>query len=145
MRALLDANVLINYLLTPLPDRAAGAVIGAATSGAYTLLLMDALVEETRRRIAEKPSLASHIRPEQIDRLWSLLTTVAELLPRIPGPFPPRGRDRKDDYLLAYAIAYRVDYLVSWDNDLRVLDVVEGVQIVSPPEFLGVLRALGRL
>jgi putative PIN family toxin of toxin-antitoxin system len=145
VRALLDASVLINYLLTPVAERAAGSLIRAAIDGAYTLLLMEALAEETRQRVAHKPYLALNIEAGQLDRLWSLLAEVGEMLPRLLGPFPPRGRDPKDDYLLAYALAYRADYVVTWDKDLRDLEEVEGVWIVDPPEFLRILRASGRL
>lgn len=145
LRALLDATVLINYLLTPLPGRAAGAVIAAAANGSFTLLLIAAVFEETRRRVAAKPSLALHIEPEQIDRLWSLLSTVSDVLPSLTGPFPPRSRDRNDDYLLASAIEYEADYLVTWDKDLRDLEAVDGIRIVTPAEFLTILRESGRL
>lgn len=54
-------------------------------------------------------------------------------------------RDPDDDYLIAHALAAGADYLVSWDNDLRDLGFVDGLAIVSPPEFLRILREAGRL
>ena len=52
---------------------------------------------------------------------------------------PSVTRDRKDDYLLAYAVVGRADYLVTGDRDLLVLGEVEGVRIVSPAGFVGAL------
>jgi len=51
---------------------------------------------------------------------------------------PAASRDRKDDYLLAHAIAGRADYLVSGDADLLSVDRVGGVAIVNPAGFLRV-------
>lgn len=41
-------------------------------------------------------------------------------------------------------VVAQADYLVSWDKDLLVLNEVLGVCMVSPPEFLQLLRQDGR-
>ena len=66
--------------------------------------------------------------------------TIATIPPPITQVIPKVGRDFKDDYLLAYASVEEVDYLVSGDEDLQVLKEVNGVRIVSPAEFLKILR-----
>ncbi len=75
----------------------------------------------------------------------AILTTVAELIPRLPEPYPEIGRDRKDDFLIAHGIVSGADYLVSWDKDLLDLKEIDGMRIVSPPEFLRILREAGLL
>jgi predicted nucleic acid-binding protein len=52
-------------------------------------------------------------------------------------------RDIKDDYLLAYALVGRADYLVTGGEDLLVLGDVEGVKIVRPAEFWRVIQERG--
>ena len=49
-------------------------------------------------------------------------------------------RDPDDDMILACAIAVRAGYLVSRDKDLLSLGEYEGIKIVTPETFLGVLR-----
>jgi len=45
------------------------------------------------------------------------------------------SRDPLDDYVLAAAVEGRVEYLVSADNDLLVLETHRGTRIISPDEF----------
>ena len=80
------------------------------------------------------------VRPARLAGLITLLRTIGEHLPAYPPPLPSYTRDRKDDYLIAQALAHRADYLVSADNDLLVLGQVETVQIVSPAAFSALLR-----
>lgn len=68
---------------------------------------------------------------------------LAEEIPRITEELPRIGRDPKDDYLIAHAVAAGAEYLVSWDKDLLDLDAVEGVAIVDPPGLLHAFRAAG--
>jgi predicted nucleic acid-binding protein len=46
-----------------------------------------------------------------------------------------------DDFVLATAIKAQADYLVTYDNDLLVLKHHNGVEIVTPGDFLRALRA----
>lgn len=55
----------------------------------------------------------------------------------------PLSRDSKDDYLLAYAESGGADYLVTYDGDLLALDGAFAFRIVTPPDFLAVLRGVG--
>ena len=49
-------------------------------------------------------------------------------------------QDPYDDNILACAVAAQVDYLVSGDGHLKRLGSYEGIQIVSPSEFLNILQ-----
>ena len=51
----------------------------------------------------------------------------------------PVCRDRKDDIVLATAVAAGADTIVSGDQDLLVLGSYEGITIVSPRSFLETL------
>ena len=48
----------------------------------------------------------------------------------------PISRDPDDDVVLATAIAARADVIITGDNDLLVLRQYDGIQIVSPRQFL---------
>ncbi len=49
------------------------------------------------------------------------------------------SRDIKDDPVLASAADGHADYIVTGDRDLLVLGEYEGIQIVTPEQFLQIL------
>jgi uncharacterized protein len=147
IRALFDTNIFISYLL---PSKAGGAierVLEAAFEGAFTLLIAEEVVEEFSAKVASKAYLRERISKEAADELMYAVLVVAEVIPGIStgtgallvSGFPVVTRDAKDDYLLAYALLGRADYLVTGDDDLLVLGAIEGVKIVPPAEFRGIL------
>lgn len=146
MRALLDANLFISYLLSPTPlTSAVGAILAAAAAGRFVLLFTPAVADEIVSKVAERPDLAARIVPADVEELLGELTEIAETVPRLLGPIPAVSRDAKDDYLIAHALAGAADYLVSWDKDLLDLREIDGLKMVNPPAFLRALREAGRL
>lgn len=143
MRVLLDTNVLVSYLLTPVGAGSITLIIDALIQGEFTLLLPVELLDELDRVVAGKPRLARRIRPDQSARLRDFLLAVAEVIPIIEQDIPAVTRDRKDDYLLAYAVVGAADFLVTGDDDLLVLKKAGSLRIVSPPAFAEVLRSHG--
>ena len=139
MRVLLDANLFISFLLNPDRDSASNEVVRRAVLGEFTLLVPEELLDEISSRARSKPYLMERITPEEIDEMVEIVSSVAEFIPRIEDTIPAVVRDPKDDYLLAYAAVAHADYLVTGDRDLLVLQEVEGVRILTPKEFMGVL------
>jgi putative PIN family toxin of toxin-antitoxin system len=142
MRVLLDTNVLVSYLLTPAAGGSVSAIIEALGLGTFTLLLPPDLLAELERVATRKPNLAKRIRPDQLARLRDQLLAVAEVIPAIDETIPAVTRDRKDDYLLAYAFVGAADYLVTGDDDLLVLRNIGHLAIISPPDFVKVLQGI---
>lgn len=146
MRVLLDTNILLSNLRSPTPATSAtGVLLRIALTGGFTLLFVEGVVEELTRKLRERADLAARIPQTDAAELVAAMRTVAELVPRLPEPYPEIGRDRKDDFLIAHGVVARADYLVSWDKDLTDLKEIDGVRIVTPPEFLQVLRVEGLL
>lgn len=56
----------------------------------------------------------------------------------------PASRDPKDDKFLACAVYAAVDYLVTEDKDLLVLNPHQGIQICQPIEFVSLLETWRR-
>ncbi len=140
MRVLIDTNVLVSYLIQPGSEGAVGTVIRAALKGRFTLLTPHALLNELRVTVRNKPHLAQRIPLDELNLFMALLTQVGERVPKIEEPFPAATRDRNDDYLLAYALVGRADYLVTGDKDLLALNgQVSGLQILTPAQFVYVL------
>jgi len=146
MRALLDANLFISCLLSTTPDTSAmGAILGATVEERFVLLFTPGVTDEIVSKVAERPDLAARITAAEVAVLLANLAEIAEPVPRLTGPFAAVCRDHKDDYLIAHAQAANADVLVSWDKDLCDLQYVDELRVVSPPEFLWVLREAGML
>lgn len=140
-RALLDANVFISYLLsTNRRASATAALFQSANQNRLILLFPPAVEGEIRATVASRPHLAVRLDENDIDQLIDTIEILAAPATPLLGPYPPIGRDPKDDYLIAHAVVAEADYLVSWDQDLLDLREIGGVKIVSPPELLAHLR-----
>lgn len=144
MRVLLDANLLIGYLLPSAKlNRSVDVIVEAGLSRRFTLLTTVELRREVAEAIDTKPWLRQHIPAEQEISLMLNVERRGELLPVMLQPPPRVCRDPRDDYLLAYAESGHADYLVTYDEDLLVLDSRFSFRIVRPAEFLAVLREQG--
>lgn len=141
MRALLDANIFLSYLLDRTSNTPPIVVVDAALKGSYTLLVTARVIDEVRDKTKTKPYLAARIAQHQVERLVTILTPIAENIPELDPPLPEVGRDRKDDYLFAHAIFGKADYLVSGDTGVQKVGQIGDVRIVSPAMFLQVLES----
>ncbi|HEY7029716.1 MAG TPA: putative toxin-antitoxin system toxin component, PIN family [Thermomicrobiales bacterium] len=141
IRAALDANILISYLLASDRSTSIRRCVDSGISGAFALLLPEPLLAELTRKVSEKPYPAARIDHDALERLFAVLLSVGEVIPSFDDPIPSISRDEKDDYVLAYARVEDADYLVTGDKDLLVLrDLVNRPAIRTPTEFV---RELG--
>ncbi|MFO7919083.1 MAG: putative toxin-antitoxin system toxin component, PIN family [Anaerolineae bacterium] len=135
MRVLLDTNVLISHLLSPQRESPVNHILEAAFLGKIDLLFPEEIFAELRQKMPQKPYLAERISPQQVEDLIAILAEISEGIPTITIEIPAVTRDPKDDYLIAYALVGRADYLVTGDADLLILEKVEDVEIVTPREL----------
>ncbi len=140
IRALLDANIFISYLLRQGAAGTIAQLISAAVERQYVLLLPEDLLQEMVKAITRKLALSRRIRPEEAQALISILLQVGEQIEPVGEEVPAVSRDPKDTYLLAYALIGQAGYLVTGDKDLLVLDPVGMLRIVSPADFVAVLE-----
>jgi uncharacterized protein len=140
VRALIDTNVFISYVLSP-AQRAGtiGVVVDAALARAFELLMPAALLEEIVTIMTTKPYVVERISADEVAAFMRAIRAVAVIPPPIEGMIPPVVRDPKDDYLLAYALVGRADYLVTGDRDLLDLPPLAGLAIVTPAAFAAAL------
>lgn len=140
MRVLLDASVLIAYLLTPQQQGPAAELVNRALAGEFVVLVARELIDEVKETIVVSRYLRARIPVHQLERLVQSLIAVGEELPSLTTEAPRITRDPEDDYLIAYALAGRADYLVSYDKDLYELQHVETLRVLHPAAFLNILR-----
>jgi len=134
LRAVLDTNVIISAMLSPLgaPARALRAWI----DGRFELVVSGLLLAELERALAY-PKLARRIDPSEARVLVEWLRRTATVVPD-PGE-PPRVRspDPGDDYLIALAQAQHA-LIVSGDGHL--LGLSGELPVFSPTRFLRLLE-----
>lgn len=131
MRALLDTNVFISHLLIPHRGGSIQVIMEALLAGRFTLLLPEEAIQELAETTSNKPHLADKISPAQLTLLRGLLQSVAVRIVPIQEVIPSIGRDRKGDYLIAYAVVGEADYLVTGDKELLALGEIDGVRLIT--------------
>lgn len=131
MRAVIDTNVLIAGLLWRGPPH---ALLEHVRAGTVSLVSSPALLAELADVLGRSKFDAILTRTNTSrDRSLSEVRGLAEVVD--PPPLPqPVCRDPDDDQLLALAVAAKVEFIVSGDNDLLSLGSFEGIAIVAPAE-----------
>ena len=138
MRACVDTNILISYLLSPLSVNPPARLIRGALRGEFSLVIAETTLSELKQKVQSKRYLVDRISAEFIDQFVDTLRVVSEIFPLPPEPLPRVVRDSRDDLLLAPAVLEQVDYLVTGDKDLLVLAAIKHIRIVDPADFLGI-------
>ena len=128
VRIIVDANCWISSLLTPSFHARLEIVFGAE----YRLLFSEKLFNDLDRAV-NKPYPARRIRREDYDNLVFRLQTIVELID--VHSTVDICRDPKDNYLLALAKDGNADFLITGDDDLRVLKEFGKTKIVNMSEF----------
>jgi putative PIN family toxin of toxin-antitoxin system len=140
-KAVLDSSVLISGFLKP--EGTCGELLDAAESGVFSLCLSHEIIAETADKLLGKTKLQRRYSygPEHVEAFCAGLTATAEVVTDLHCErFVPD--DPKDDMVVATAVRARADYLVTGDRKhLLSLGTCGSVQIVSPRQFLDLLRA----
>ncbi|MDZ4339862.1 MAG: putative toxin-antitoxin system toxin component, PIN family [candidate division NC10 bacterium] len=139
LRAVLDANVLVSALIRP-KGPPGQIVVRLLRDRAFTLVTSPDILSEVRRSLAY-PRVRKHLIASDDDLdLWvASLALVGE---------PVEGRlriaavaeDPEDDKYIAAALEGRAQFLVTGDAHLLALKTYEGVRMVTPRVFLGLLK-----
>lgn len=141
MRVVIDANVLISFLLSPAKRTIHARILQAAFEGQYQLVVGATTIAEVTGKVQRKPWLRDRIAPEALGLLLQRLSRNSEIYPESRDDIPKYGRDRKDDYLIALALDAAVDIIVSGDKNLLVLDPIGDIRVLSPAVFMAFIDA----
>lgn len=139
IRAVLDTNVLISGLIVA--QGPPGQILDAWLESLFTLVTSLYLVEELVH-VLSYPGLTErlHLDEEELAAVLDALLSKAEVTSgrlRLPGV----TCDPKDDSVVACAKEGGADYIVSGDQDLLVLGEYEGIQVVTPRQFVEILAS----
>lgn len=136
MRAVLDANVLISYLLAPELNSAASQLVRIALSQSFELTVSEPAFEEVLRSVERKPYLRALIPSATASRLIGALTAVAVEVVPLSAHLERMVRDKDDDFLTDPALLLHTDVVISGDKDVLEITAIDHVRYVSPSEFL---------
>jgi uncharacterized protein len=138
LRAVLDSSVLVSGFLTE--GGTTAALLSRYRQGAFALCSSLWIVEETERALLRPRNINRYrYRPQDVRQFLDGLAGSAQIFRDAPE-VPAVTRDPSDDQVIACAVAARVDYLVTGDDDMLVLAEHQGIRIVTPRQFLDLLE-----
>jgi hypothetical protein len=135
MRLILDTNILLSALLSPLG--APAKLLDAWERNAFALVACDVLIAELRD-VAARPCFRARLRASAAELLAAGLRDFSFFCQNLPsGPVAP---DPKDSYLLAMAEASQAEFLVTGDQELLSLKRHKSTRIISPAAMIELLK-----
>lgn len=130
MKVLFDTNVLFAAFAT---EGLCAKLLTRVNLGDFQLYTCPYILKELQQNLKRKLSLSK----VEMEEIFSLIEEISESV--TPEKFGIEVakvcRDKDDDNIIAGAKAAGVDYIVTGDNDLLVLDVYEGIEIINPRAF----------
>lgn len=136
MRAVLDTNLVVSYLLTQ--GETIAKIIDHWEQGSFIYLISPTMWDELEA-VLERPRLQRYMTADP----QALLEVIENDAFFTAGVFSLTAvsRDPKDDIFIACAVEGKADCIVTGDADLMVLNEYEGVKILRPHEFLELLES----
>ena len=140
IRAVLDANLLVSYLLTHRPSIATLFDHHLARDD-FMLVTAPELLEELDRVLGY--SQLQRYDTEGDGRHSVALVMALGVVVDLPETIPRVCRDPVDDRVIACAIVGEADVIVSGGEDLLALEQVGGIPILTAAQFLEMLERVG--
>ena len=137
IRAVLDTNLLVSYLLTHRPPIAT-LIDRHLAQDDFVLVTAPELLAELDRVLAY-PKLQRYYADDERTRFVALVMALSEVVD-LPETVPRVCRDPDDDRVIACAVAGKADVIVSGDADLLNLEQVGDVRILTAAQFLDLLE-----
>ncbi len=135
MRLILDTNILLSALLSPVG--APAKLLDAWERKMFTLVACEALIAELRE-VAGRSFFRARLRASTAELLAAGIRDFSSFCRDLPsGPVAP---DPKDSYLLAMAEASQADFLVTGDKELLSLRQHKSARIVTPAAMIEILE-----
>ena len=131
MRVFLDTNVLVSAFAT----RGVCPDVLRVVLAEHTLVTGEVVLRELRRVLRKRIGLPPRV-VEEIDEFLR----EHEVAPKPPARASFPKRDPDDQWVVASAIASRVDVLVTGDRDLLDIAAAASIKIVDPRGFWDLVR-----
>lgn len=135
IRAVLDTNLLISYLMTN--GETLSRIMIHWEQGHFIYLQSPQILDELINA-SNRPKLRRYIKTDPQPLLDLIKMDAEHTLGNLE--LPEACRDPKDDKFIACAVEGNANYIVSGDKDLLDLDVYQMIKIIRPRNFLMVLE-----
>lgn len=136
LKAVFDTNIFLRALINP--HSRCGRLLDEFTAD-YELILSPAIIYEILE-VLHRPKLRAKFPQISQLQIVHLIALFEQAHVVEPSETPSASRDPKDDKFLACAVYAAVDWLVSEDKDLLVLNPYQDIQICQPAEFISLLE-----
>lgn len=130
-RAVLDTNVLVSALITPLGPSA--RLLLELRTGAFELVVSPMLLTELRE-VLRREKFRRYVAQEEVDAYVELIRSESIIYEDPQPSSKPLGTDPDDEFLIDLAREALVDALVS--GDAHLLELHHVVPAMTPGEFL---------
>ncbi|MBI3443724.1 putative toxin-antitoxin system toxin component, PIN family [Candidatus Woesebacteria bacterium] len=141
IRAVLDTNILVSAIITKKASPPL-QLYKAFTTQQFLLITSPSILAEAEDVINREKVIRYHKRtPEQRREVMELLVKLSYVT--LEAVLPEKiiiKRDPQDDKFLHAAQEAHADYIVSGDHHLLDLKEHEGIKIVTPYDFLSILK-----
>jgi putative PIN family toxin of toxin-antitoxin system len=140
IRVVIDTNVVVSGILAP--KGAPARILRLALNGEFEFILSPLLLQEIQE-VIRYPKIVKLMKKHGVS--FAEADDVLEKMKRVALLVPGKSElnvvsdDPKDDMVLVCAMEGRADFIVSGDSHLAVLKAFQGIPIVAPRTFLGLV------
>lgn len=133
MKVVLDTNVLVSGIFF---GGVPGRILDAWTERRFEIFITPSLFDEYTGALQAFGGKGA----DSLRAYW--IAAIAEHAHHVldPKTYPKICRDPHDDKFLYCAVSIKVDYLVTGDKDLKILEGSYNFKIISPRAFLSILE-----
>ena len=138
IRAVLDTNTLVSAVIN-VTSSVASEIYQSCKEKRFLLIISPSILAEVDNVLLRDSVMKSHKRSTQ--ELQEIIREMIEVSSIVQGRIKIEiVRDPDDDKIISAAIEGKADYIISRDRDLLDLKQYQGIKIITPEEFMGILR-----
>ena len=128
-KVILDTNLWISFLITGNYSKLDRLLDSDDLKLVFSLELIEEFIS-----VAKRPKLTKYFKESDLEGLLKLFDNYG-IIVEVNSDLD-LCRDTKDNFLLNLAVDGKVDYLVTGDKDLLILEKIEGTKIITITELL---------
>lgn len=137
-KAVLDSTILVSAFLSR--TGVSRQLLQYAAQEGVEFYVSDQILAETERVLNyERLRKRYPYYDEDIGSFLQLIASIAHVVNPL-SPIEGVVRDPNDDMIVACAVEARAQYIITRDKDLLSLGRYEGIEIVSPEDYMAALR-----
>ena len=128
-KVILDTNLWISFLISKKLNQIDKLIKERKVTLIFSIESIEEFIE-----VANRPKFRKYFSKNDIDDLLDRFDQYGEL--KLVRSNIQICRDKKDNFLLSLAVDSKADYLVTGDDDLLVLERIEGTKIMTFRNFI---------